>query len=273
MESNKSTNTHAVVIRSYGQADAADTLAVFLAAVTETAAADYTPEQVRAWARPETRDLTTWHASMQGRNSYVAIVDGALAGFSDVSPEGYIDMLFVAPRHQRRGVARQLVAYGEAHARRAQLAGLTANVSITARPFFERYGFTAEAEQQPVMAGVQLTNYRMKMNLRGAEVRLSGQLVCHTDEQAATVRAHLPLHLSLTRAEQGCRSFSVTTTGNPLIWQVEECFEHTAAFEAHQQRVAGSVWGHATSGIERHYSVTGLVSVDVFPPMHDRARV
>ena len=253
----KSTDTHAVVIRPYGQADAADSLAVFLAAVTETAAADYSAERIQAWARPETRDLTTWHASMQERNSDVAIVDGALAGFSDVGPEGYIDMLFVTPQHQRQGVARRLIAYGEAHARRAQLAELTANVSITARPFFEGYGFTAEAEQQPVMAGVKLTNYRMNMNLRGSEVRLSGQLVCHADDQAATVRDHLPLHISLTRAEQGCRSFNFTTTCNPLIWQVGECFEHTAAFEAHQQRVAGRVWGHATSGIERHYSVTG----------------
>ena len=202
MESNKSTDTHAVVIRSYGEADAADTLAVFLAAVTETAAADYSPEQVRAWARPETRDLTTWHASMQGRNSYVAIVDGALAGFSDVGPEGYIDMLFVAPRHQRRGVARQLVAYGEAHARRAQLAGLTANVSITARPFFERYGFTAEAEQQPVMAGVQLTNYRMKMNLRGAEVRLSGQLVATPTTSRLRAGSPATAHLPGSRTEQ-----------------------------------------------------------------------
>ena len=108
---------------------------------------------------------------MQKRNSDVAIVDGALAGFSDVGPEGYIDMLFVTPQHQRQGVARRLIAYGEAHARRAQLAELTANVSITARPFFEGYGFTAEAEQQPVMAGVKLTNYRMKnepTRLRGA---------------------------------------------------------------------------------------------------------
>ena len=257
MESNKSTETQAVVIRPYGHADAADTLTIFLAAVTETAAGDYSPEQIQAWARPEARDLSTWHASMQERNSYVATVDGAPVGFSDVNPAGYIDMLFVAPRHQRQGVARQLIGYVEARSRQAELAELTADVSITARPFFERYGFTVEAEQHLVKAGVQLTNYKMKRNLRSPEVRLSGQLVCHTDDQAATVRDHLPLHLSLTRAEKGCSSFNVTTTSNPLIWQVEECFEHAPAFEAHQERVAGSAWGHATSGIERHYSVTG----------------
>ena len=108
METNKNTDMQVVVIRSYSHADAADTLAIFLAAVTETAAADYSPEQIQAWARPGARDLPTWHASMQERNSFVATVDGVSAGFSDVNSAGYIDMLFVAPRYQRQGVARQL---------------------------------------------------------------------------------------------------------------------------------------------------------------------
>jgi len=258
VELNKSTDTSAVVIRPYRHADAAETLAIFLAAVTETAAADYSTEQIQAWARPEARELSTWHASMQERNSYVATVDGAPAGFSDVNPAGYIDMLFVAPRYLRQGVARQLIGHVEAHARNEQLTELTADVSITARPFFERYGFTVEAEQHPVKAGVQLTNYKMKMKLLGSEVCLSGQLVCHTQDQADIVRDHLPLHLALTRAEPGCRSFNVTTTSNPLMWRVEERFEHAAAFESHQERVASSEWGHATAGIERRYAVIGL---------------
>jgi len=39
---------------------------------------------------------------------------------------------------------------------------LSADVSITARRFFERHSFTVEAEQHPVKAGVELTNYRMR---------------------------------------------------------------------------------------------------------------
>ena len=258
METNKNTDMQVVVIRSYSHADAADTLAIFLDAVTETAAADYSPEQIQAWARPEARDLPTWHASMQERNSYVATVDGVPAGFSDVNLAGYIDMLFVAPRYQRQGVARQLIGRVEVYARKAQLTELTSDVSITARPFFERHGFTVEAEQHPVKGGVPLTNYKMKKKLLGSAVCLSGQLVCHTQDQADTVRDHLPLHLALTRAEPGCRSFNVTTTSNPLMWQVEESFEHVAAFEAHRERVASSEWGQATLGIERRYTVIGL---------------
>ncbi|WP_243400222.1 GNAT family N-acetyltransferase [Arthrobacter glacialis] len=167
MDLKTNTNVPVVAIRSYRLADAADTMAIFLAAVTETAAADYSPEQIQAWARPEARELSTWHAAMNARNSYVATVDGEPAGFSDVDSQGYIDMMFVSPRFLRLGVARHLLAHVEAHARAERLAELTADVSITARPFFERYGFIVEAKQHPVMVGVKLTNYAMKKNLFG----------------------------------------------------------------------------------------------------------
>jgi len=154
------------MIRPYEHSDAAATLAVFISAVTETASADYTPEQVQAWAQPGRRDAATWHAAMLARCSIVATIGGELAGFSDVSPDGYLDMMFVSPRHQRRGVARQLLAHLEAQARGEGTPALSADVSITARPFFERHGFRVEAEQHPVKAGVELTNYKMRKVLR-----------------------------------------------------------------------------------------------------------
>lgn len=155
-----------VVIRPYERSDASDTLAVYISAVTETASADYTAEQVQAWTQPGRRDVGTWHAAMLARNSIVATIGGELAGFSDVSPDGHVDMMFVSPGHQRRGVARELLAHVEAYAHRQGTPWLSADVSITARPFFERHGFTVEAEQHPVKAGVELTNYRMRKELR-----------------------------------------------------------------------------------------------------------
>ncbi|KZX20317.1 GNAT family N-acetyltransferase [Rathayibacter tanaceti] len=153
----------ALTIRPYTAADAADTLAVFLAAVTETASADYSPEQVRAWAGE--RELPTWHVAMQARDAFVAVAPGALAGFSDVSATGWIDMMFVSPRFLRRGVATLLLRHAEARAAAAGTPKLSADVSLTARPFFESRGFGVVAEQHPVRAGVELTNYRMVKRL------------------------------------------------------------------------------------------------------------
>jgi len=85
-------------------------------------------------------------------------------------------------------------------------------------------------------------------------VHLSGYLVCGTEAEAATVARHLPRHVALTRAEEGCVRFEVTRTEDPLVWRVEEQFRDDAAFRAHQQRARDSEWGVATAGIERRYT-------------------
>lgn len=161
----KSRGTGPVIVRMYVEADAADTLAVFTAAITTTASADYSPEQIRAWAQPGTRDLRSWGAAMSSRDTVVATIDGEVAGFSDARLDGYIDMMFVSPEYARRGVAKRLLAFVEARARSAGARELTSDASITARPFFERHGFSVTAEQHPVRDGVELTNYRMNKAL------------------------------------------------------------------------------------------------------------
>jgi quinol monooxygenase YgiN len=87
------------------------------------------------------------------------------------------------------------------------------------------------------------------------QVVLSGQLVCASDDEVAVVQQHLPRHIDLTRAEQGCISFDVHQTDDRRVWQVDERFIDDAAFDAHQARVGASEWGRATAGIERRYSV------------------
>ena len=150
-------------IRAYTSDDAESTLWIFHEAITVTASADYSPEQIAAWARP--RDLAAWDVSMRRRKSHVALVEGQVVGFSDVSDEGYIDMLYVAPEFAHRGVGRALIKFLEDQARRSGARQLTANVSITARAFFEAVGFTIEAEQHPVIHDVVLTNFRMVKSL------------------------------------------------------------------------------------------------------------
>lgn len=165
-----------VEIRRYRSGDASATLAVFIVAVTVTAASDYSPEQIAAWARPERRNPADWDRAMSGRNSYVALVDGEIAGFSDVNADGYIDMMFVAPRYTRHGVARTLLETLEATARESGAQRLSANVSITARPFFEHQGFVAVAKQHPIITGVRMINFHMTKPLEPSGRRLRGPM-------------------------------------------------------------------------------------------------
>jgi quinol monooxygenase YgiN len=88
-------------------------------------------------------------------------------------------------------------------------------------------------------------------------VTLTGLLVCKDENESSIVHRFLAMHLSSTRAEVGCISFGVAQTSDPLVWQVDEEFADTAAFEAHQRRVSTSEWGRATQGIERRYRIEG----------------
>ncbi|HRM74757.1 MAG TPA: hypothetical protein PLI13_08650, partial [Paracoccus sp. (in: a-proteobacteria)] len=61
-------------------------------------------------------------------------------------------------------------------------------------------------------------------NNSGGIVRLTGLLQCADAAEAASVRAHLPEHVRLTRVEPGCLSFQINPTPDPLIWRVDEAF-------------------------------------------------
>ena len=73
------------------------------------------------------------------------------------------------------------------------------------------------------------------------------------------VRAALPEHIRLTRAEPGCLRFEVTELAEPAgRFAVAEEFADAAAFAAHQARAGASDWARVTAGIARDYRVTGL---------------
>lgn len=61
-------------------------------------------------------------------------------------------------------------------------------------------------------------------------IDVTGTLTCATEAEAALVRALLPDHIRLTRAEPGCLTFNITATADPLIWQLDESFTDRAAF-------------------------------------------
>ena len=89
-------------------------------------------------------------------------------------------------------------------------------------------------------------------------VTLTGTLRCASEGEAVRVRAALDEHIRLTRAEPGCISFEVTSTDDPMIWNVAEEFTDPAAFEAHQSRAGASDWAIQTKGIARDYSIKGM---------------
>ncbi len=153
-----------IVIRAYEPADAAALVHLFRASVRRIAARDYSRSQVAAWA-PDLIDETEFGQHCASKSTWVATIDEHIAGFSDIEPDGHVDMLFVHPDFQRRGVARALLQHVEMSAREMQLRRLYAEASITARPVFEAVGFKVVVPQTVNIRGEFLMNFRVEKRL------------------------------------------------------------------------------------------------------------
>lgn len=151
-------------IRPYEPADLQAVITVFNQAVRQTARRDYGPDQIRAWA-PAVVDLRQWSERLDRKPIFVAEHERRIAGFSDLEPGGHIDMMFVHPDHQGRGVARGLLDHVVVQARAQNLRALTTDASVTAKPFFERNGFRVVAAQDVVLRGQTFRNFRMTREL------------------------------------------------------------------------------------------------------------
>ena len=99
-----------------------------------------------------------------GRLRLVAVAED-IAGFIDVEPDGHIDLLYVAPAAAGSGVARLLLETAEALTPLSGVDRLYAEASETARPVFERLGFTVLARRDFEVAGVPIHNWAVEKRL------------------------------------------------------------------------------------------------------------
>jgi putative acetyltransferase len=145
-----------------GDCDAIRTL--FRDTVRTVNAADYDAAQIAAWSEGwEVR--TRWDHIIATQYLLVAELEGLLVGFASLERDGHIDVLYVHAAHQRQGIADLLYHAIEAEARELELAAVFSEVSITARPFFERQGFVVVTPQTVHVRGVDMVNYKMRKPL------------------------------------------------------------------------------------------------------------
>lgn len=151
-------------LRPYRSKDLDAVIEVFQTAVQRVASKFYTPAQIAAWA-PDKVDREGWAERRASRPTWVVEVGGKVVGFSDLEPDGYIDMLFTHADFQGRGVARLLLTKVEAEARLGKMPRLYTEASHAAKPVFAHYGFQVLAEQTVAPDGQPMTNFLMEKRL------------------------------------------------------------------------------------------------------------
>lgn len=149
--------TQTMIIRTYRPSDCKAILALFYNTVHTVNAADYTQEQLDAWADGKA-DPKLWNASLTDHYSLVAEENGRIIAFGDIDSTGYLDRLYVHKDYQRHGAATAICDQLE----RSVSGKITTHASITAKPFFEKRGYHAVRAQQVERHGVLLTNFVME---------------------------------------------------------------------------------------------------------------
>lgn len=135
---------------------------LFFDTVTTVNSVDYNPEQVKAWSSGYD-NIKRWTNRITEQHFFVADINGVIAGFASITADGYLDVLFVHKDFQRRGVALSLLNQIKKVARIQEINRITSDVSITARPFFEKQGFSIVAAQQVALNGVVFDNFKMEI--------------------------------------------------------------------------------------------------------------
>jgi putative acetyltransferase len=153
-----------MVIRPYCQGEELELLRLFFNTIHHINIRDYTACQIAAWA-PPIINPELWRERMRILNPCVCDSHNKIVGYAGMDSSGYIDHFYVHHQCQRCGVGTLLYEHLEEIARQEQLHQLFANVSITARPFFEAKGFTVAASQEVAIGTERLQNFRMEKRL------------------------------------------------------------------------------------------------------------
>ncbi|MEZ9625460.1 GNAT family N-acetyltransferase [Aliivibrio fischeri] len=153
-----------IIIKTYQEENASALWDLFFNTVRKVNRKDYSNEQVTAWA-PESFDTDVWKNKMQSLNPFIAEIDGVIVGYSDLQDDGLIDHFFCHYQHQGKGVGSTLMTHILQLAKERKLPRVYSHVSITAKPFYERFGFTVVKTQRIDVRGEQLINYVMERQI------------------------------------------------------------------------------------------------------------
>jgi putative acetyltransferase len=157
---------HKISIRDYRPNDVQALANIYFNTIHRINTAHYTQEQVDVWAPKSSIENTEgWAKKFSRTKPIVAVIGDAPVGFAEFEPNGHIDCFYCHHDWIRKGVGAALMNEILFRAKNQNINRIFSEVSITAKPFFEKQGFIVIAEQTVLKRGVGLINYRMEKSL------------------------------------------------------------------------------------------------------------
>ncbi|MHC0440099.1 GNAT family N-acetyltransferase [Flavobacterium sp. 3-210] len=144
--------------------DLAEMQKLFVQTIRSVCKNDYNPAQIEAWTSGA-KITERWIDVVEKQFVLLAIIQDKITGFGTLKDNNYIDFFFIHKDFQRQGIANKIFTELELEAKKHNSKIITSDVSITAKPFFEKKGFVVKIEQKNRIKGVEIINYKMEKEL------------------------------------------------------------------------------------------------------------
>jgi putative acetyltransferase len=143
-----------------------DAIAYLFRHTIQTAASnDYSAQEIASWSEGA-KNTDNWLKRIDTHHYLLVKVEDKLIGMASLDNTGYLDVIYVHPQHQGKGIASALLSKMEDKAIEDGHDVITSDVSITAKPFFLHKGYRIVKPQLVLCRGVVLRNYNVKKALR-----------------------------------------------------------------------------------------------------------
>ncbi|GAA5124906.1 GNAT family N-acetyltransferase [Luteolibacter yonseiensis] len=153
-----------MTIRRYLLGDEHDVWDVYFRATHESNSRDCHQDLLHRWA-PADQDMGEWRERCILKSPFLAMVDDRIVGLAELEKDGFVDYFYVSPDFQGQGIGSGLLVRLEEEARGMGLPRLTAEVSLTAKDFFESRGFVVTEARMNLIIGHPAPNFAMTKEL------------------------------------------------------------------------------------------------------------
>jgi len=150
--------------RIANQDDLSEMKQLYTATIRTICTNEYTERELEVWSS-SSQKTERWDDMVKNQLVIVAEIEDQIVGFASLKEDNYIDFFYVHKDFQRHGIATQLLQQIETKAKESGTQILTSEISITAKPFFERKDYVVIREQKNIRGDVVLINYKMEKNI------------------------------------------------------------------------------------------------------------
>lgn len=137
---------------------------LFVATIKSVCQKEYNEQQIAVWTSG-VNNTERWIEVIEKQFVLLALIENKIVGYGTLKDANYIDFFYIHKDFQRQGIADKLLTLLELEAKKRSSKTITSDISITAKPFFEKKGFVVKAKQKNIKSGVELINYKMEKNL------------------------------------------------------------------------------------------------------------